>query len=78
VHGGLSLWFLGYPEQAAENAHRAVALAEQITHAPSVAHVLNHGSLYHQLRRDRANSSPACGEVEASRASRRAECYALR
>jgi adenylate cyclase len=50
----LSLWFLGYPEQAAANVHRAVALAEQIAHPPSVAHVLNYGILYHQLRRDRA------------------------
>jgi predicted ATPase len=54
VHWGLSQWFLGYPEQAAEDAHRAVALAEQIAHAPSVAHVLNRGILCHQLRRDRA------------------------
>jgi hypothetical protein len=54
AHRSSSLWFLGYSEQAAETAHRAVALAEQITHAPSVAHALNHGILYHQLQRDRA------------------------
>jgi hypothetical protein len=54
VHSGMSLWFLGYPEQAAENTHRAVALAEQIAHPPSVAHALQHSILCHQLRRDRA------------------------
>jgi adenylate cyclase len=46
------LWFLGYPEQAAANVHRAVALAEQIAHPPSVAHALSYGILCHQLRRD--------------------------
>jgi hypothetical protein len=54
VQGGVSLWFLGCPEQAVEHVRRAVVLAEQIAHPPSVAHVLNHGILYHQLQRDRA------------------------
>jgi predicted ATPase len=54
AHRGLNQWFLGYPEQAAANTHRAVVLAEQIAHPPSVAHVLNYGILCHQLRRDPA------------------------
>jgi class 3 adenylate cyclase/predicted ATPase len=54
AQGGLNLWFLGYPDRAAEHVRRAVALAEQIAHPPSVAHALGHGILCHQLRRDRA------------------------
>jgi class 3 adenylate cyclase/predicted ATPase len=54
VLGGLNLWFLGYPEQAVESVRRAVVLAEQIAHAPSLAHALNHGIVCHRLRRDRA------------------------
>jgi class 3 adenylate cyclase/predicted ATPase len=54
AQGGFNLWFLGHPDQAAESVRRAVALAEQIAHPPSVAHALNHGILCHELRRDRA------------------------
>jgi adenylate cyclase len=50
--GGLSLWFLGYPDRALANARRALKLAEQIAHPPTVAHALHFGSILHQLRRD--------------------------
>jgi class 3 adenylate cyclase/predicted ATPase len=53
AHGGIDLWFLGYPDRAAENARQSVALAEQIAHPPTVAHALNYGVFLHQLRRDR-------------------------
>jgi predicted ATPase len=53
VQGGLNLWFLGYPEQAAANVQRGLLLAERVAHPPTVAHALNHGLLCHQLRRDR-------------------------
>jgi predicted ATPase len=52
--GSVDLWFLGYPRQAAEYARRAVALAEQMAHPPTVAHALHFGLLCHQLRRDEA------------------------
>jgi predicted ATPase len=52
AQGGLYLWFLGYPDQAVEHARRAVTLAEQIAHPPTVAHALNYGVLCHQLRGD--------------------------
>jgi predicted ATPase len=54
AQGGLNLWLLGYPEQAVENARRAVVLAEEIAHPPSVAHALNFGVLCYQLRHDLA------------------------
>jgi predicted ATPase/class 3 adenylate cyclase len=52
--GGLDLWYLGYPEQAAERSRRAVALAEQVAHPASLAHALNYGILCHQWLRDGA------------------------
>src|SRR5262249_47622252 len=54
LHGGMSLWFLGYPDQAAEYVGHALALADEIAHPPTVAHALSHGILCHQLRRDEA------------------------
>ena len=52
--GAVNLWFLGYPERAAEHARRSVRLAEQIAHPASVAHALHFGLLCQQLRRDEA------------------------
>jgi predicted ATPase len=59
MHGGLNLWFLGYPERAAESVHRAVVLAEQLAHAPSLAHALSGGIRCHQLRHDRRSAHGA-------------------
>ena len=50
--GGLSLWLLGYPDQAARYAREAVTLAESLDNAPSLAHALAFSALCHQLRRD--------------------------
>jgi predicted ATPase len=52
---GLDLWFLGYP---AEPVRRAVQLAEEIMHPPSVAHAVHYGVFYHQFRRDPAAVIP--------------------
>jgi class 3 adenylate cyclase/predicted ATPase len=71
VHGGLNLWFLGYPDQAAENFRRAVALAEQIAHPPTVAHALHHGILYHQLQRDQAKVRAWAGRLATLAAEHR-------
>jgi predicted ATPase len=54
VHGGVNLWFLGYPDQAAEHVCRSVLLAEEIAHPPSLGHALHFGLLCHQLRGDEA------------------------
>jgi predicted ATPase len=54
AQNGLALWFLGYPDRARDPVRRSVLLAEEIAHPPSVAHALNYGILYHQLRRDEA------------------------
>jgi predicted ATPase len=61
IQGGLSLWFLGYPDRALENGTRSMTLAEQIAHPPTIAHALSHGVILHQLRRDPSTVS-AWGE----------------
>jgi predicted ATPase len=59
--GALSLWMLGYPDQAGRSAEEAVTLAESLDYAPSLAHALAFAGLCHQLRRD-APMVMACGE----------------
>jgi len=51
------LWFLGYPEQALQKGHAAIALAQEIAHPFSLAYALNFLTECHRLR----------GEVQASR-----------
>jgi predicted ATPase len=61
IQGGLSLWFLGYPDRALASARQSITLAEHIAHPPTVAHALSIGSILHQLRRD-ASTVFAWGE----------------
>jgi tetratricopeptide (TPR) repeat protein len=50
--GGLSLWFLGYPDQAVERVNSALGLAENLRHGHSMARaMMQAASLYH-LRRE--------------------------
>jgi class 3 adenylate cyclase/predicted ATPase len=49
---GLSLWLLGYPDRARRSVREAVAFAEQLAHAPSLAHAVFWAGLCHQFRRD--------------------------
>jgi tetratricopeptide (TPR) repeat protein len=47
------LWALGYPEQALAWSQEALALAQELDHAPSLAHALAvAGSNFHLLRRE--------------------------
>jgi predicted ATPase len=52
AQGGLILWFLGFPDRAAEHVRRSLALAEQLGHPPTVAHALNYGIVLYQLLGD--------------------------
>ena len=45
----MSLWMLGYPDQATRSTDAAIALAESMGHAPSVAHALLFSSLCHKF-----------------------------
>jgi predicted ATPase len=62
VMQSLSLWYLGYPDQAAERAHEAIALAQELSHPFTLAFALYSATMIHQLRgevqltRDRAEA----------------------
>jgi predicted ATPase len=57
----LSLWLLGCPDRAARSVREAVALAEQLAHAPSLAHAVLWTGLCHQFRRD-VSAAGQCSE----------------
>ena len=50
--GGMSLWLLGYPDQAIRSTDAAVALAESMGHAPSLSHALLFASQCRKYCRD--------------------------
>jgi predicted ATPase len=52
AHGAWILWYLGYPEQALQRSHAALALARKLSHTYSVAHALWCAAWLHQLRRE--------------------------
>lgn len=49
---GFFLWFLGYPDRAAERAARAVALATELEHPYSLAYAYYHAGFLHLWRRE--------------------------
>jgi class 3 adenylate cyclase/predicted ATPase len=49
---GLTLWLLGYPDQALERAHEALTLAQNLEHPFTLARGLSYTTLLHQLRRE--------------------------
>ncbi|MFQ5796557.1 MAG: BTAD domain-containing putative transcriptional regulator [Candidatus Bipolaricaulia bacterium] len=52
TYDGHSLWSLGYPDQALNRSHEAIALAEELTHLYSLGWALSHAALLHQFRRE--------------------------
>jgi predicted ATPase len=48
----LTLWFLGYPDQALARSHEAVALAQHIVHPYSLCSALSFATYIHQFRRE--------------------------
>jgi class 3 adenylate cyclase/predicted ATPase len=59
--GGILLWLLGYPDQAARSADEGITLASALGHMPSLAHSLWFAGCIHLLRRD-VPSVLDCGE----------------
>ena len=43
-HSALTLWMLGYPDQALKSAQEAVRLARELSHSFSIAHALYHAA----------------------------------
>jgi len=48
----LVLWSLGYPDQALEKSHQALALAEELVHPFNLAWALCFAAMLHQYRRE--------------------------
>jgi len=47
-----ALWSLGYPDQALTMSHKAVALAQELSHPFSLAVALDYAAMLHQFRRE--------------------------
>ena len=51
-HAAWTLWYLGYPEQARQRSHEAIALAQELAHPYSLAYALYFAAVLHCLRRE--------------------------
>jgi predicted ATPase len=51
-HAGVVLWLMGYPDQALEKSHEALALAQEVSHPYSLAQTLFFATGIHQIRRE--------------------------
>ena len=52
--GGVTLWMLGYPDQAVDMAQRGISLADELKHPPSVGHALWFAGFVYMMRGDTA------------------------
>ena len=48
----MSIWMLGYPDQARQSIHEALTLAQELTHPFSLAFALTMDAVVHQFRRE--------------------------
>ena len=60
---GISLWMLGFPDQALARARESISRARQLSHPPSLQHALYHATVLHYFRGDAA----AARETAAAR-----------
>ena len=47
----MALWFLGYPDQALQRIHKALSLAQELTHPYTLALVHNRAAFLGQFLR---------------------------
>jgi predicted ATPase len=52
AYAALTLWCLGYPDQALQRSHEALTLARELAHPFSLAYALIFAALLHQFRRE--------------------------
>ena len=50
--GAITLWLLGYPDQAARSARDGIDLARSLSHAPSLGHALWFAAVVYHMHRD--------------------------
>ena len=63
VFVALSLWFLGYPDQALKRANEALTLARELSHSFSLALALVFASVTHQCRRESSATQQRAEEL---------------
>jgi TOMM system kinase/cyclase fusion protein len=52
AYAAVTLWWLGYPDQALQRSHEALTLARELAHPFSLGFALYFAALLHQLRRE--------------------------
>ena len=52
AYAAVTLWRLGYPDQALRKSHEALALAQEVAHPFSLAYALFFAAWLHQFRRE--------------------------
>jgi predicted ATPase len=70
----LTLWLLGYPDQARRQQHAMHILAQELAHPPSLAFTMMLAAIAHQLRRE---ADAAHGQAEALLALATEQGFAL-
>ncbi|RPJ00372.1 MAG: hypothetical protein EHM39_04960, partial [Chloroflexi bacterium] len=53
AYAGVTLWLLGYPDQALQRSHEALTLAQKLAHSYSLATALAFAAWLHHFRRER-------------------------
>ena len=53
VNDALTLWTLGYPDQALRRSHEACTLVEDLAHPFTLAYAFAHLAMFHQYRQER-------------------------
>jgi len=52
AYAGVTLWWLGYPDQALQRSHEALTLARELSHPYSLGYALFFATWLHQFRRE--------------------------
>jgi predicted ATPase len=52
AYAGVTLWYLGYPNQALQRSHEALTLARELAHPVSLGYALSFAAWVHQFRRE--------------------------
>src|SRR4030095_11908635 len=52
AYAGVTLWWLGYPDQALQRSHEALTLAQELAHPLSLAYAQYFASWLHHFRRE--------------------------
>jgi len=70
AYAGVTLWCLGYPDQALRWSHEALTLARELEHPFSLSYALFFAAMLHQLRRERQLTQERAEAVIALAAER--------